>query len=101
MQAHFVRKLSLSVRLRNRRAENWLISALWLTLLLFVIASVSGQTTVFGPKTYTRTSGPPNNFTDNFSVSNLNGVFTLVVVNGDANGGHRVSSGEIKLNGVI
>src|ERR1044071_559803 len=74
------------------------LSALVASFLAFTFA-VSGQATVFGPKTYTRTSGPPDTFQEGFSVSDINSSFTLVVQNGDASGSRRVSSGEIVLNG--
>ena len=76
-----------------------LASAVVISFAAFTL-SVSGQATVFGPKTYTRTAGPPNIFQESFTVSNTTGSFTLVVQNGDAGGGRRVSSGDISLNGV-
>lgn len=60
----------------------------------------SGQAIVFGPKTYARTAGSPNIFVESFNVANTNSSFTLIVQNGDADGNHRVSSGEVLLNGV-
>ncbi|MCK4829853.1 hypothetical protein KA005_79755, partial [bacterium] len=54
---------------------------------------------VFGPKQYTRNKGKPVTETDNFTSSITGPNFTLRVINGDAQGDHRVSSGTITLNG--
>ena len=41
-----------------------------------------GETTVFGPKTYTRTTAKPRPVVDSFTVSDAAADFTLVVQNG-------------------
>ena len=88
-------------KVMNKRLTRYLLvlCVLVASFMVFTFA-VSGQATVFGPKTYTRTSGSPNTFQDSFSVSNINSSFTLVVQNGDAGGAKRVSSGDVSLNGV-
>src|ERR1043165_2631593 len=82
---------------QRRWALYLLLSALVVSLLAFTVAA-SSQATVFGPKTYTRTSGRPNSFQENFTASNINSSFTLIVQNGD--GGENRSRGRIILNGV-
>ncbi|HSE19278.1 MAG TPA: hypothetical protein VLB46_19610 [Pyrinomonadaceae bacterium] len=60
--------------------------------------TVSSEDTVFGPKTYTRTSGPIDVFQESFSIANVNSSFTVIVQNGSSAGG-RLNSGTIVLNG--
>lgn len=78
----------------------------WL-LSLFVIYSDAQaiQVTVFGPTNYTRQTGTPVQENSTFSVTNLNGDFTLTVYNGglvnNTTAGELVSSSEIRLNGVV
>ena len=56
---------------------------------------------IFGPKHYLRTTGAPDQSTDTFTVpTSVGAPFLLYIVNGDANGGHRVSSATITVNGV-
>ena len=83
---------------QRRWARYLLLSALVFSLPAFTIATPN-QATVFGPKTYTRTSGRPNLFQENFTASNTSSSFTLIVQNGD-NGENRSNSGRIILNGV-
>jgi hypothetical protein len=52
---------------------------------------------VFGPELYSRTSGPADVYTDSFSAAS-GGTYVLVVINGD-DGGNRVTSGSVALNG--
>ncbi len=55
---------------------------------------------IFGPVTHTRTTGPPNQFTDTFALpSTLIAPFRLHVQNGNPDGSHRISSATITLNG--
>ena len=53
---------------------------------------------VFGPKTYQRTTGNPNIYSDMVEACNTGAVYSLVVENGDG-GANRVSSASIALNG--
>src|ERR1051325_4662945 len=96
---HNPRRSDVDTWVKQRRwALFLLLSALVFSLLAFTIAA-SSQATVFGPKTYTRTSGRPNSFQENFTASNISSSFTLIVKNGD--GGENRSSGtRIILNGV-
>jgi len=57
----------------------------------------AGTVSVFGPRKYLRTSGKPVVALDRFSA--VAGKATLNVVNGEADGGNRVSSAVITLNG--
>ncbi|MFO0700347.1 MAG: hypothetical protein U0236_14070 [Nitrospira sp.] len=71
-----------------------------LTLVLLGPDLASAQTVLFGPKTYTRTAGPPNQFTDTFTLpAGTTAPYTLHVVNGNTNGTNRISSATVKLNG--
>ncbi|MGH7165275.1 MAG: Ig-like domain-containing protein, partial [Nitrospiraceae bacterium] len=56
---------------------------------------------LFGPKQYLRTTGPPNQYTDTFTVpASVGAPFLLHIVNGEANGSNRISSAWITLNEV-
>ena len=93
------RRSDVDTRVKKRRwALCLLLSALVFSLLAFTITA-SGQATVFGPKTYTRTAGRPNSFHENFTASNVGSSFTLIVQNGDG-GENRSNSARIILNGV-
>lgn len=69
-----------------------------LLMWLFAPSQAHGQT-VFGPETFTRTTGEPQAITRTFSVPNP-GEYTLIIENGGG-GGERVSSAVVGLNGVI
>ena len=64
--------------------------------------SQTGATVVFyGPQRFDRLSGSPVTVTEQFSVpSGMVAPYTIRIVNGAADGTHRVSSGTIHLNGV-
>jgi archaellum component FlaG (FlaF/FlaG flagellin family) len=69
-------------------------------LLCGSMQTAYGQTSIFGPRIYTRNSGRPQPVTAQFSVGDPSGDFTLVVRNGGAQDG-RVSSALIKVNGAV
>jgi len=93
------RRSDIDTWVKQRRwALYLLLSALVFSLPVLTMAA-SSQATVFGPKTYTRTSGRPNSFQENFTASNISSSFTLIVQNGDG-GENRSRSGRIILNGV-
>ena len=55
---------------------------------------------VFGPRRFTRETGAPTNVVEPFTIpADAAAPFSVQVVNGDADGSNRVSSGDIKLNG--
>ncbi|HTC93758.1 MAG TPA: Ig-like domain repeat protein, partial [Terriglobales bacterium] len=57
--------------------------------------------TIFGPKQYLRTSGPPNDYVDNVTVPAwLASPFDLHIENGQVNGCNRISAAWISINGV-
>ena len=86
---------------RKNMAKSRLFGFLFAVLIcVFCTSDVFAQALVFGPKTYTRVNGAKNTFTDSFSLSSLQGTFTLIVVNGNANGSGRVMNGSITLNGI-
>ncbi len=62
------------------------------------LSQVSSDVTVFGPKTYIRTTGTPQSVLDSFAVSDNTADFTLVVQNGKEDGTQRVTSAVILLN---
>lgn len=73
-------------------------------LLAFLIASavpaMAAEEGLFGPTTYTRTSGPPNQFSETIALPpTLTAPFRLQVQNGNPDGTNRVSSATITLNG--
>lgn len=79
----------------------------WVTLiggvvgLLTMTPSVTqSQQTIFGPKQYLRTAGPPNMYTDTFPLpAGVTAPFLLHIVNGNADGTNRVSSATGTVNG--
>ena len=83
-----------------------LLSAL---VLVIFVSSLLAQTipqiplnslTVFGPRKFIRSTGTPVTETATFSIpSSAVGPYTLTVVNGEANGDWRVTSGVVKFNG--
>lgn len=80
--------------------RRWLTSLTVLAIGLALTAPAFAQSVLFGPKQYTRTAGPPNQFTDTFTLpAGTTAPYTLHVVNGNANGTNRISSATVKLNG--
>jgi hypothetical protein len=80
-------------------------AALYLSIGLGDLRASHAQSTpeqlLFGPKQYMRTTGAPVQVTDSFSVPpSIGPPFLLHIVNGDANGSHRISSAWVTLNGV-
>ncbi len=79
--------------------------ALVLTVLLALPASnlpaqAQGKT-VFGPMQFERTAGPPDLFTETFTLpTNIAPPFQLYIDHGLADGGKRVSRARLTLNGV-
>jgi hypothetical protein len=60
----------------------------------------ASMTTAFGPTQYTREAGPPQVFRETFEFCG-SAPGRIVVINGDADGTHRISSASIYLNGVL
>src|SRR5947209_12197452 len=80
---------------------------LWVLALCCVVmapcasAQITANAPVFGPQTYTRTTGSPNEYTTTFTAPAwIVSPYDLHIVNGDANGNNRISSATISLNGV-
>jgi len=62
---------------------------------------VASGATVFGPQTYVRTRGAPNDFTSVITLPQwIAQPLYLHVINGDGKGNYRVSSATISVNGV-
>ncbi|MBC8029832.1 MAG: Ig-like domain-containing protein [Pyrinomonadaceae bacterium] len=56
---------------------------------------------IFGPRRFDRTTGPPNQYVEQFSLpSGVTSPYTLHIQNGEPNGSNRVSSATVKLNGI-
>lgn len=70
---------------------------LFLLIGLFISTSFAAEVTVFGPNQYLRTTGAPNIYTDTFSAIPKEGK--LIIKNGDEDGGHRISSAKVLVNG--
>ena len=75
------------------------IIGLFLLPAATIPASPCPKVTIAGPWVFTREAGKPQTQEVFFSIPNLNNHFSLRIVNGDANGTHRVSSATITLNG--
>lgn len=56
---------------------------------------------LYGPRTYERTSGPPNTFAATFPNCEPAAQYRLVAMNGSADGGNRVASATILLNSAV
>lgn len=57
--------------------------------------------TVFGPRRFDRTTGPPNQYLEQFALpAGVTSPYTMHIQNGEADGSSRISSATIKLNGV-
>lgn len=62
---------------------------------------VASGVTIFGPQTFVRTTGAPNEFDSTITVPAwIAQPFYLHVVNGDSSGNHRISSATVSINGV-
>jgi hypothetical protein len=63
-------------------------------------AAPGAEHLLVGPTQYTRTSGPPNQFSETIVLPpTLTAPFRLHVQNGSPDGSHRISSATIRLNG--
>lgn len=82
----------------NRRIRYLIPCAVICFFMVFSFV-VSSEDTVFGPKTYVRTSAAFNVFQESFSIADVNSSFTVIVQNGDPVSG-RLSSAKIVLNGI-
>jgi RHS repeat-associated protein len=77
--------------------------ARWIVLLAFFATSspaLATEEAIFGPAQFTRTAGPPNQFSAEIALPpTLVAPFRLHVQNGSPDGTHRISSATITLNG--
>lgn len=84
-----------------RRRGGWLFAL----AVLAGLADLAGPTlaaeqVISGPTTYTRTSGPPNQFQETIALPpTLTAPFRLHIQNGNPDGSNRISSATITLNG--
>jgi len=75
-------------------------SFLFLFFFFFLVsASCIFSATIFGPIEYHRTVGPPNIYDTTFIAYDTTVICTLLVVNGDEFGDHRLSAASIEFNG--
>ena len=88
--------------MRRRAIVTTLLTALLaMSLSGLGVGVLQAQMVLFGPTTYTRTAGAPNQFADTFTLpAGTTAPYTIHIVNGNADGTKRVSSGTIKLNGI-
>jgi RHS repeat-associated protein len=94
-QPYFLRRLIMIKK--HFKTYFSLFSLLPLILTTFIMASTASSGSLFGPKKYKRTSGPPNKYTDTFKATGGNG--RLIIINGDADGDNRITNAVIYLNG--
>ena len=69
----------------------------------FVHAQGNGETVnVFGPEVFFRSTGKPETVRQSFTLPPMaDGPYVMVLINGDADGGNRVSSAVLLLNGEL
>ena len=87
----------------SRRAECVLLAATLLTVALAtnVPPALATEQVILGPAQYARTAGPPNQYTETFTIPpTLMGPSRLHIQNGNLDGTCRLSSATIDLNGV-
>lgn len=70
-----------------------------MALFSYALPGHSTETAIFGPKTYVRHKGKPVAESATFIRPDIGDKFTLKIQNGDEEGNHRISSGNISLNG--
>lgn len=68
---------------------------------IFPASALAQFTPAFGPQQFTRHPGAPQTFTANFPHCGAGQQCQIVIVNGNASGGNRVSSATVSLNGVL
>ncbi len=98
-------RLLSTVRSARASHASCLSRVLWAVAIFLICGAASayaGTFTVFGPQSYTRSTGAPVTVTSNFSVLNPNTQYTLKVFNGGLqdNQTELVSSGFVNVNGV-
>ncbi len=75
-------------------------AAALLLLLVVPVAAIAQGTPAYGPVQFTRSSGAPDTFTASFQHCGTGQQCQIIVTNGGAGGGNRISSASISLNGV-
>jgi hypothetical protein len=55
---------------------------------------------VFGPRTYVRGTGAPNEFSEIFNLRGSASQFDVIIHNGNPNGSQRITAGWVWLNGI-
>ena len=74
------------------------VGTLLLLMALAMDTACAEETPCFGPRQYMRTQGKPDFFTER--IASCSGTATVKVINGEPDGTRRISSAEIKVNGV-
>lgn len=80
----------------------WVVRITGMALVLMCVTGLpsQAQTVLFGPTPYTRTAGPPNQFTETLTLPpGTTPPYNLRIVNGNADGTKRISSATVTLNG--
>src|SRR5262245_55018569 len=82
--------------------ERWIVRAVALILVSWLAPPAwAAPAVVFGPQSYTRSTGAPVTVTSNFTVASPANPYVLHLDNGGANGEFsRVTSATVSLNGV-
>ncbi len=68
-------------------------------LFLLPVSHLWAGSFLLSPKTYTRTTGQPNSYTEAFSNCEPQAQYHLVILNGNSDGSQRLSSATLLLNG--
>ncbi|KCZ70351.1 hypothetical protein ANME2D_03266, partial [Candidatus Methanoperedens nitroreducens] len=79
----------------HRPFTSYIVIAL---ILVSIFSPAATASIVYGPVKFERTNGAPATVQDNFSLSRINGNYTLYIQNGDEEN-NQSSSSLIRLNG--
>jgi hypothetical protein len=100
MERHSTLKVQLSYREADSASRRLPIVLAAIVLGLIAAATAMAQPTVaFGPMQFTRDPGAPDTFTQTFTQCGSGQQCQIIVVNGNPNGGNRISSATVSLNG--
>ncbi len=85
---------------RGRMRRWWIGTGILSLLLGAVVPGRAAEQVLFGPAQYTRTTGPPNQFSESIALPPiLTAPLRLHIQNGNLDGSSRISSATITVNG--